>query len=340
MFLITLSLLATTYAQSVDYNQYGPQPDRAVPNYVPSKPPAVAPIDLTDEIYSRDFWSNPKAQNIIYNFEHVRQDQPPHVETREEDFGRYFNRPKMTTTTTLAPYIPEPADIHAQITNVHWYENQQAYRSRMPMTTTTTLPDWQDTYEQDQQLYSRMRSWNPEQEFQVQYSTPPSLPVRSQWAEATPAPRTQWDDSITTTRKPQTWSDPILGDKYKPDHPNPKPTRAPLIPEYSEQAVEWTTVKPRYVEKIPDEITQRPIVVPNAPVAPVWEEPKSPSAHTERLHSQKGIGNRGHQKYNWSEDVPTEAALKHSTTMAPVAPQSRGPPPPVPTLTPWYGDKF
>lgn len=40
--------------------------------------------------------------NLVYNFEQIRSDQPPHVEIREENIHNYMNRP---TTTSRVPLL-------------------------------------------------------------------------------------------------------------------------------------------------------------------------------------------------------------------------------------------
>ncbi|XP_053602679.1 uncharacterized protein LOC128670749 [Plodia interpunctella] len=62
------------------------------------------PLDHHDDVYNRDL------STLVYNFEQLRRDQPPQIEAREEDLGRYIYRPR-TTTVAAPPMLDFPAHI-------------------------------------------------------------------------------------------------------------------------------------------------------------------------------------------------------------------------------------
>lgn len=73
-------------------------------------------MDYFDDIFNQDMKVKPESK-FTYNFEQTRRDQPPQVEIREEDVGRYFHsRP---TTTTPRSIFSMKVDSKAQ----HVYPN-------------------------------------------------------------------------------------------------------------------------------------------------------------------------------------------------------------------------
>ncbi|CAG9127062.1 unnamed protein product [Plutella xylostella] len=330
MLILVLSLFATALAQNANYN-FGPQPSRVVPPYVPASPPEIPPIDATDDIYQKDYWKNP---HLVYNFQQVRRDQPAHVENREESLGKYFGRRRTTTTTprpvvvpTIAPvviperqepyYPPSPAPVqHSQNSYIdsisRWNQelNQDVPSVTVPPRPTPSVQRWQDVVANEQpaipQYPSRLPTINAD-EFA-------NIPTAGPYV---PRP----------TPPPQTWHEP---ERYTVRPRIPPVTRAPFVASYQPEARvhqnSWVEEQPRVSE---------PIRVPE----PSWnvEPARAPEAVPHRPSRPRGQSGRGQHKFNWS-DVASDASSVETTTVAPVA--ANTPPPSVPTLTPWYGDNF
>lgn len=98
MLLFTFFCLFTSSVLAVDYGNHIRQPVKVTKNYAVS----VLSTDYSDD-NSRQLMIN--DANLIFNFEQIRKDQPPQIEQREENIGKYLNgRPKFTTTTTTPRY--------------------------------------------------------------------------------------------------------------------------------------------------------------------------------------------------------------------------------------------
>ncbi|XP_045764202.1 uncharacterized protein LOC123866594 [Maniola jurtina] len=85
------------------------------------------PVDYFDD----DFQSNLKVgpdSTFSFNFEQIRHDQPPQVEMREENVGRYFHtRPQTTTTASIFSMKAEKESQHVYptMTLANNYHHQQ-----------------------------------------------------------------------------------------------------------------------------------------------------------------------------------------------------------------------
>lgn len=148
MLLFTFFCLFTSSVLAVDYGNHIRQPVKVTKNYAVS----VLSTDYSDD-NSRQLMIN--DANLIFNFEQIRKDQPPQIEQREENIGKYLNgRPKFTTTTTTPRYDKilqeiEPLPrlpILSPPVGIYKPHYQQDYLSAYPSTIppAPTTPEWTD----------------------------------------------------------------------------------------------------------------------------------------------------------------------------------------------------
>lgn len=254
--------------------------------------PSPVPMDFNDDIYNRDM-RIPPSSNFIYNFEHARRDQPPHVEMREENLGKYMGRPRTTTQVPFVPKLSEQSVPEIETVHLHHLSDVKSVS---------------------------MKPYVPQQWDPISSHLPATIP---------PAP---------TTPK---WMD--LSDETFRHHAHHKPSR-PTLNGYQHASTqppvpEWNKPATFYM----NDMVQQPEMSYSSHPMPQYIPPSTEHAvpagrFAQSAPSQQRPSSRGNHKFSWSDvKMPEQpAAVPTTSTPSAVAPQNRGPPPSIPTLSPWY----
>ncbi|XP_059062172.1 uncharacterized protein LOC131854991 [Achroia grisella] len=158
-----------------------------------------------ENMYNRDLR---RPSNLYYNFEHLRNDQPAHVDIRDEDMGKYMNKKSTTThatpiVTSINNYpehfsdfqrkqVPMPRD-NQQLTKTiaKPYDDQnwnQIINNHLPasLPPPPSTPKWMDlsgTYQEQQPSYYSSNA-NYDQYYQPNLQTvKPTQAPAFQWAK-------------------------------------------------------------------------------------------------------------------------------------------------------------
>ena len=329
LFLFATSALGADYMSNYEENQHrsGSGDSRT-----------IFPMDYFDDIFNRDLKIKPESM-FSYNFEQTRRDQPPQVEMREENVGRYFHsRP---TTTTPGSIFSMKAENEAQ----HVYPNMRP-RNNFDRNDFSREDFTRDDISRND---NNRQSWNE----------PPksTVPPPRKFAFSRPhneAPRefqpTQYHNRPMKVAQPQNEHRHAVR-LYQP-HPSPIQTTV-------QPAMQWTEDY---------HFPSRNMFVPTpAPYVPQYAKASeisfSPSASyvSDSVNGNKQTFHhsmpRGHHKFNdlrtnYEEaapirnhhlnlpqaPLPTQTTLR-TTTVQPTtvrAVSDSKAPPPVPTLSPWY----
>ncbi|XP_047986505.1 uncharacterized protein LOC125226554 [Leguminivora glycinivorella] len=197
----------------------------------------------------------------------------------------------------------QPAQVEMREENIHKYMNR-------PRTTPPTPIDNGDmsSMHPENPIPYTAEQWNavltaPKYEGPVanwkNVPAPPSFPHWDNLAVNNPNNYEQYRQSIVVPEEPAQWQQPEI--------------RSRAMPSYS------TTFEP---------VTFAPVTF-----APVTFAPREPVTFAPRAHARHS--SRGNHRFNWN-DVSTTQAPTTMPVNAPTAAPSRMPPPPVPTLSPWY----
>lgn len=175
---------------------------------------SVQPIDYNDDLQRR---VNP-AGHIFFNYQQLRLDQPPQIDIRDEDVGRYMYRPR----TTPIPHYPTTT-IPVEKINLDFMPfNKVQAEKRFPSvdiwqqrSTTTTLPP-PTTALQWEKLSENFQFGNHPQHYplqatsQIHAQTPSMLPpAPPSFAPIIVLPTRRTHEASTTTVQPQMWQEAV-----------------------------------------------------------------------------------------------------------------------------------
>lgn len=262
-------------------------------HYAAPGAPSALPMDYNDDIYNRDMRIQPSS-NFVFNFEQARKDQPPQVEMREENLGKYMGRPRTTTPLPMRHQISEHRAPEVETYHLHHLTEEK------PVPLKPYVP----------------QEWDP-----VNSHLPATMP---------PAPTTpKWMDLSDDSFRHHS--------HHKPRRPVNSYHHAPTQP----PVPQWTPPAAPAMEKM----VQQPEMMSYSNPMPHYDQPtpdySAPKEYYSHTPTQSRGPSRGNHKFNWSdvmEDTPVVPSTP--TTTAPavpaVAPQNMGPPPSIPTLSPWY----
>lgn len=173
-------------------------------HYGPSGAPSSVPMDFNDDIYNRDMRIQPSS-NFFYNFQHARIDQPPQVEVREENMGKYMGRPR--TTTHVIPklneeHVPEINTVHlhrladrTSASTLSPYVPLGPYNAHLPasMPPPPETPKWMDLSDDSFRNHAHHKPRvNPVNVYQPPSTPAPVQPV--QWSQPESVPVAYNDD--------------------------------------------------------------------------------------------------------------------------------------------------
>ncbi|XP_023950140.1 uncharacterized protein LOC112054547 [Bicyclus anynana] len=255
------------------------------------------PMDYFDGINS-NFKVNPNSK-FSFNFEQTRRDQPPQIEMREEDVGRYFQTRPQTTTPT------SKLSMKADRGSKHVY----------PMLNNNYQP-------------------------QGQWSQPQVAPMP-------PPPKLDFSRHINPPRNPPpVWSPPAQQNVQTPNSFNNFPPQVPNVGTPPPHPAQWS--QPPKPQSTPPPYYAPPAAPPKPPAGVSFAPSASYVSDSIRNNGPRqtpSLANRGSHKFSW-DDVQKPEQFKQIVNQQPhpaplSAPQSihNKPPPPVPTLSPWY-DNF
>ncbi|XP_063839621.1 uncharacterized protein LOC135088631 [Ostrinia nubilalis] len=272
-------------------------------HYGPSGASSSVPMDFNDDIYNRDLRIQPSS-NFFYNFQQARIDQPPQVEVREENLGKYMGRPRPSTTAMPIPkldqeYVPDMNTVHLHrladknsVSTMTPYVPLGPYNAHLPATMPPppTTPRWMDLSDDSFRNHAHHKP-----------SRYAAKPVNTYQPASTPAP-------VQPTYQPASMPLSYNDGMYSQQQPMPmEMSYQNQMPQYYDSTTENVMHGDRYV--------------------------REPAA---------GRG-RGSHKFSMNDLqlVPTEPP-QVMNTMRPAGPASvqKRPPPSIPTLTPWSGDSF
>lgn len=284
MFALTTCLLLATSALAADIDS----------TYQVS----VRPIDFSDDFHLR---ANPAPGHIFFNFQQMRLDQPPQVEIRDEDVGRYMYRTRTTPgavdSTTMIPVEEIRFDV-LPFSNVQSEKRYPSVDIWRPQSTTKAPPTPPTTLKWNE--FSENVQIDNNQYYPPQwYSQPlfvPERPFKPQ-AQSTVAPVVQFAEI-----------------KTRPSAPAFAPTRT-NIEESQPVAHSWQEPRPLGPNRGSHKFKWDDVLLPLPPPDRKVETRMTPAPTTSY--------------------VPSTPPAAHGPRVYP-----GGAAPPPPTLTPWQGDNL
>lgn len=167
----------------------------------------VQPIDYNDDLHLR---VNP-AGHIFFKYQQLRLDQPPQVDIRDEDVGRYMYR----TRTTPIPHYPSTTipveDINLDFLPFNKVQAEKRYPSVdiWQQQTTTTTPTPPTTDVRWEKFSEKFHFDNHPQRNPSQWASQPQAQAPSMVAPAPPSFAPIIVLPSTTTVQPRMWQQAI-----------------------------------------------------------------------------------------------------------------------------------
>ncbi|CAH2237003.1 jg9495 [Pararge aegeria aegeria] len=255
------------------------------------------PMDYFDDNFKSNLKVGPDS-TFSFNFEQIRRDQPPQIEMREENVGRYINTRSQTTT---------PVSIFSMKAD---RESQHVYPT---IVSSNNYP------------------------YQGHSNEPQGSPVPPPPKFAISRPHNN-EPSLQRNSAP-IWNVPAV-------HQNVHtPPHVPSTPTPLSQHVQWTEPPKRHSPPSPNHALSHSKGIEGIHFAPSASY-VSDSITNNVPRQPPSLPSRGNHKFAWN-DIKKQEEFKPIVNSQPPQPSNPStpqsihnkPPPPVPTLSPWY-DNF
>lgn len=284
MLALTTCLLLATSALATDFDS--------------AQQESKQPIDYNDDLHLR---KNPVAGRIFFNFQQTRLDQPPQVEIRDEDVGRYMYRTR-TTPVAFASTPRMPVEEINFNTDFSPFNNVQSQK-RFP-----TVDIWRQQSTTRAPVPPTTRKWEEVSEnFQVGQQ-PQYYP--SQWYSQPSFVQTQGQSTVAPVEK-------FAAVNSRPSAPTFAPVVLPTRANRESQPVAqtWQEARPYGANRGNHKFNWDDVLLPLPPPDQKPETRTAPAA-------------------------PTASAVRSTPAPYGPRAYPGGAPPVPPTLTSWQGDNL
>lgn len=166
------------------------------------------PIDYNDDLHLR---GNPAGGHLFFNYQQLRLDQPPQVDIRDEDIGRYMYRARTTAApvyqTTSIPvekvnldFLPfNKVQAERRFPSVDMWQQQTTTRTPPPPTTTLKWEQLSDNFQVGNLAQHNPSQWAALVQAQAPSMIPQAPPT---FAPIVVLPTRRTHEASTTTAEP------------------------------------------------------------------------------------------------------------------------------------------